>query len=253
MRNERIKSFEDIISLVKEYFLSKARQSASTEYLQQYFGIKAEICPTWLDVFWEDRDIDMDQDGQCLKEKGARISIRCSVRGYVTIKLFPCFTDSLKCREDGIILFHKLNPWFLGRSIFMSYLWSTFVSYSTVTAIDGNPSVLSRLFVNLIRYFCTKSVNGTIESTRLWHDLKIFVGVVFAIVTSSLFVYFLPSRDIDKVEIIEDLVEIHTKQIDSLVLECHKNNGISNQLDSIIFYQKLIDKNIKLKVIKNEK
>ena len=253
MREERIKSFENNVSSVKRYFLSKASQSETTEYLQQYFGIRATpdfevvACPTSMEIFWEDRNFDIDQDGKGVKEKGAKISIRCSVRGFVTIQLFPCYTDSLKCKEDGITLFHKLNPWWLGCNVFQSYLWHVFTAYSTVTAKDGNPSLFSRCVVNLIRYFCTKNVGGIIEGTRLWHDLKIILSIIFAVVSSSLFVYFLPSHNEEKLILIDKKITKQGEVVDSLTKDLKRESIISSKLDSIVYYQKLIEKNTKHK------
>ena len=255
MREKRIKNFENNVSSVKRYFLNKACQSESTEYLQQYFGIKAfpdaeeTTNSTCIEIFWEDRNIDIDREGKNVKEKGAKMSIRCSVRGFVTIQLFPCYTDSLKCKEDGITLFHKLNPRWLGWNVFQSYLWHVFTTYSTVTAIDGNPSLFSRFFVSLIRYFCTKNVGGIIEGTRLWHDLKIILSIIFAVVSSSLFVYFLPSRNEERLNTIDEKITKQGAVVDSLTKELKREREtiISTRLDSIVYYQKLIEKNTKHK------
>jgi len=253
MRTDRIKCFEEIISSVRDYFLQKANTLESSEYLQHYFGIKAnpdienEKNPTRLEVFWDDRLIDINPVDKDIVEKGAKISIRCSVRGFVTIQLFPCSTDSQKCREDSILLLQKLNPWWLGKSFFKNILWRVFIAYSTVTAIDGNPSFLSRCFVCIMRYFCTKNVRGIIEGTKFWYDLKLFIGVVFAIVSSSLFVYFLPSTSDEKIDKIEDSITRQTVQIDSLAKELRQDKVISTKLDSILLYQKQIEKNTKYK------
>ena len=252
MRTDRIKCFEESIFSVRDYFLLNASKLESSKYLQQNFGI--EYCPdieneknsTRLEVFWDDRIIDI-LEGKNVIEKGAKISIRCSVRGFVTIQLFPCSTDSQKCREDSILLLQKLNPWWLGLSFFKNILWRVFIAYSTATAIDGNPSFMSRCFVCIMRYFCTKNVRGIIEGTKLWHDLKLFVGVVFAIVSSSLFVYFLPSTSNEKIDKIENAISMQTVQIDSLAKELMQDKVISTKLDSILLYQKQIEKNTKNK------
>lgn len=252
MRTDRIKCFEDNISSVRDCFLKRAVTLESSRYLQQYFGIKSnpvienEKNPTNLEMFWDDRIIDI-LEGKNISEKGARISLRCSVRGFVTIQLFPCSTDSLRCREDSITIFHKLNPWWLGQPFFKNILWRVFIAYSTVTAIDGNSSLLSRCFVCIMRYICTKNVRGIIEGTKFWHDLKLFIGVVFAIVSSSLFVYFLPSTSNEKIDKIEDAISKQTVQIDSLAKEVRHDDVISTKLDSILLYQKQIEKNTQYK------
>jgi len=253
MRVNRIKCFEKNVSSVKDFFLNNAHKSELTEYLQQYFGIKAtsndanESSPTWLEIFWEDRNIDIDHVGKDVKEKGAKVSFRCSVRGYVTILLSPCSTDSLKCKEDGIILFHNLNPCWLGCSIFRSYLWRVFVAYSALTATDGNPSFFSRCLVSLIRYFCTRNVNGILEDTRLWHDLRLLLSIFFAFVSSSLFVYFLPLRNDEKINIMDNKISEQRTLLDSLRIELKLENQLSTKLDSIVYYQKLIENNTKQK------
>ena len=258
MRDKRIRNFEENIPVLRTYFLNNAKNSDSTQYMQEYFGIRAwpddwdEQHLTMTEIFWEDRNIDIDQDGREVKEKGAKISLRCSVRGYVTVHLNPCSTKNLKCEEDGITLFHKLNPCWLINRAFQYYIWQVFVAYSTVTAIDGNPTVISRCFIGLIRYFCTKNVNGIIVGTRLWHDLRVFLSIVFAVVSSSIFVYFLPSPNEEKIEVLNNMLIEQRRQVDSLVSEIKRTDDVPIKLDSIVFNQKQIEKNAKQKGGKNE-
>ena len=99
----------------------------------------------------------------------------------------------------------------------------------------------------MIRYFCTKNVSGILEGTRLWHDLKLLIILIVALVSSSLFVYFLPSRYDEKMNIIDSNLSKQSKLIDSLAIEIKNDYINSTKLDSIIFYQKLIEKNTKYK------
>ena len=75
MRTDRIKCFEEIISSVRDYFLQKANTLESSEYLQHYFGIKAnpdienEKNPTRLEVFWDDRLIDINPVDKDIQER----------------------------------------------------------------------------------------------------------------------------------------------------------------------------------------
>lgn len=249
-RSKRLMCFADSASEFRKYFLDKAKTTNEAEYFMDYFGIEAVPDSktmkdsSYCKLYWKDRIIDIDNSGADKKETGAKISIRRSIKGYVSIELFPFYTEGLKCREDSIVLFHRLNPCWLCQSLFLFFLWKTFISYSSVTAIDGNPTFLAKLIVNLLRYLCTMNVGGVKEETRLWHDLKILVGLFFTFVSSSLFVYFLPARnDTKKLHLIEEIVSTQKKQIDSIIIETSKQKDIIMSVDSLIYLMKLVEKN----------
>lgn len=253
MRLNKLNQFDRALPNIKSFFIDKVNSSACAVYFKNCFGL--EITPnddnikdsSYLELCWKDRIIDIDSNGEH-KETGARLRLSCSSAGYVKITIFPCFTEDCKCKEDEVILYHRLNPWWLSRKLFMQHLWWTFISYSAVTAIDGTPSFFSRVHVNLVRYFSSKSVNGVLEGKRFWRDMKFLIGVMFAIITSDLFVYYLPDRTKDEeIQFLEKQIENQKKQIDCMSKFIDQHKDYNQNIDSLNCCLKQIEKNTKPK------
>lgn len=249
-RSEKLQLFNDSIVKVRDYFIDKASKEGTADYFMHYFGIESRPdCgegeeTTYFEIYWKDRIIDMDCEGADHNEVGAKLALRCSAGGHVTVIVNPCHTENYKCKEVSVILFHRLNPKKLQHKPFLFFLWWTFISYSSVTAVEVSPSVFSRVHVALIRYFCSKRIDGALEGKRVWHDLKFLIGVMFAIITSDLFVYYLPNRkDDEKLIKLEERVTSQEKKIDSLLLLIDLQMDAGRQVDSLQYYLKLIERN----------
>ena len=247
--SERIQIFTNSLDKVREYFVDKTNKDESAEYFKQYFGIEfkpncnEEKNTSYYEIYWKDRIFKIDDEGDH-NETGAMLVLRCSLRGYISVIVYPCHTDDSNRKEESIILYHRLNPRRLQHKSFLLLLWRTFISYSLVTAVEGSPSVLSRIHVGLMHYFCSKRVNGVLERKRVWHDLKILAGVVFAIVSSDLFVYYLPDRaDEERIKKLDEQFASQKKQIDSMSVLIDLQKEDKRQIDSLQYYLKLIEKN----------
>ena len=128
--------FNEKISEVKLFFDEKVNNKASAKFFRDYFGFETSpdlSCnndTTNFELYWKDRLIDINNNGE-QKEFGAKLKLGCSLRGYVNVSIYPCYTKEWKCKEDCIVLFHRLNPGWLGSKVFLQYLWWSFISYTS--------------------------------------------------------------------------------------------------------------------------
>lgn len=246
-RKQRYEQFKDCEEKIEKLFNKWALQSSTGEYLMRNFSLKfdttlAEASSAYasFSTKWEDRIFDIDSCGKSMSETGAKMEIRQSVIGYVSIVLHPASTTFSRQIEDFVIIRHRLAPSYLSKKWVIYFLWRIFLAYSSMTSIDTTPSLCSRIFVRLLRYTRPKCVNGIIIESNFWHHVQWMFALAFTMVTSSLFVYYLQTKDI------ENATSIQTSfyhKMDSIVTETNtsinqEKEVINEKLDSIVLYLK---------------
>lgn len=253
VREQRYKVFEDCQVEIKSLLNNWGNSSPTVKYLKDNFGLmfveNSEVGRGYasFSIKWDDRTFDIDAEGNSLIEVGARIVIRQSVMGYVTITLYPAYTSISNQLEDFVILRHRLEPCWLCRKWVVWLLWRVFIDYSSMTSIDATPGFLSRVVVRLIRYTRMKCVKGIIMESNIWHDIKNMLALAFTLITSSLFVYYMQVNDTKKETVIQSS---YYHKIDSIIVETttnldHRNDILDRKLDSIEAFHRQFSKEIK--------
>ncbi len=246
-RNQRYEVFKECRKEIETLFNMWVLHSSMGKYFKENFGlvfnkntVEGGSAYAIFSAKWDDRTFDIDSCGKSMSETGAKMEIRQSVLGYVSVALYPANTTFSRQMEDYIIVRHRLEPSYLCKKWVIYFLWRIFLAFSSVTSIDTTPSLFSRILVGLLRYTRPKCVNGLITESSFWHDVKWMFALAFTMVTSSLFVYYLQTKDI------EDATSIQTSfyhKMDSIVTETNtsikqETDAINEKLDSIVLYHK---------------
>jgi hypothetical protein len=246
-RNQRYEVFKHCKDEIETLFNKWVLQSSTGKFFKDNFGLvfnenitEGGSAYAFFSAKWENRTFDIDSCGKSMSETGAKMEIRQSILGYVSITLYPANTKFSRQIEDFVIVRHRLDPSFLCKKWVIYFLWRIFLAYSSTTSIDTTPSLFSRILVGLLRYTRPKCVNGIITESSFWHHVQWMFALAFTMVTSSLFVYYLQTKDI------ENATSIQTSfyhKMDSIVTETNtsinqEKEVINEKLDSIVLYLK---------------
>ena len=258
-RNQRYKEFNDCEEIIETLFNKWVQQSSTGQYFKENFGLvfdnnltEGSNAYASFSIKWEDRPFDLDSSGNSMAETGAKIEIRQSFLGYVSIAMYPASTTYSRQVEDFVVIRYRIEPFCLYKKWVIFFLWEIFLAYSTVTSIDTTPSLCSRILVRLLRYIRPKCVNGIITESGFWHAVKWMFALAFTLVTSSLFVYFMQAQDTKEATLIQSSFY---HKMDSIVEETNavinqKTDVISEKLDSIVLSHKQLS--IEIQDIKNK-
>ncbi|QBR02466.1 hypothetical protein [Paraburkholderia pallida] len=116
-----------------------------------------------------------------LSETGASLEYTRTDAGGVLVTLSPARTETLKPREDFIVLGWPRNPDLLLSERVQRKHWRIFMSYMQCTSIDGTPTVVDRLRIGWIRFTRVMSVRKEMEARRVLVVSSKILGYVLTI------------------------------------------------------------------------
>lgn len=99
-----------------------------------------------------------------ITEAGAHLKYTRTDAGTVIVTLYPARTESMKQREDFIILARIKNPRALAIGRIRRRHWRAFMSYMHCTSIDGMPTLVDKIRVARIRFMSIMVIGGKAES-----------------------------------------------------------------------------------------
>lgn len=100
-------------------------------------------------------------------ESGAHLIYERTDAGTVLVTLYPASTDTLKQREEFIVLGWIRSPHSICSKKVHRQHWNAFVSYMQCTSVDGMPTFVDRCRVAWMRFTKPMSIDKKIEGRRV--------------------------------------------------------------------------------------
>ena len=261
-RIRRYKDFELFFNQAYAIFEPFKNKDKRTKYLQATNMLC--ICPGGrnggrdkrvVEVFWGQKLYDQNErvtehlqiDHFFYSATGASILFYKNDDGYVTIYLIPAGTDLTHPEEDGICWEKKVDPSKLLSKCYQRRAWWSFMAYMEVTQLDGDSSIIQRLYIWYMRYFHNLVVDKKWQRTKAMDSINSLVTWFPMVALSGVAIFILqllfvpsPAEHENVTNIIDNAVEIKER-----VNEVDKElDDIRERQDSLIKGQKYIEKAI---------
>jgi hypothetical protein len=264
-RQDRRNDFDEFYSSSINIFTRLKDQDPCAEKFQREYMLN--ICPgsraggtdkRTVEVFWGARNFEIETQGRnwrALTETGATLFLARDDNGFVTISLYPAYTENRKQFETSITLHIRLDPKKLENNNFTKLLWNDFMAYMECTSLDGNPTLWQRLRIWHLRNFKHLIIDNKSTPTKFSAFIQgVFKLVVAACFSGAVLIYFVnlatksqtTETDTQLKEVNKNLV-IVSKQLEKISEDNAKIKTISIATDSLVVKTKQILKSIQTK------
>lgn len=201
-RNQRFKIFEDFHKKAVEIFNPYKTKGEREKYFDALYNLNVVPGGRWggqesrvVDISWGQRIYDKEERKiLCGKkqisfesEGGTTMLFYKNSDGFVSIRLYPAFTNYSQPIEDFIVWKTRLDPAKLFKKRFQKKCWNYFMAYMECTSLDGSPSIVQKIRVWYMRNFknvvenekrVPKKINTFLNKFFTWVMTVGFSGLV---------------------------------------------------------------------------
>jgi len=141
---------------------------------------------------------------------------------YITISIYPAYTEYRKPIETSITIYSWLDPKKLNNRNFINSLWNDFMSYMEYTSLDGKPTFKQKLRISYLRNLKHLTIGSNWFPTKSSIFCKDILKYVLTVGLSGFIFYIAILIKRPKETKAEILLENTNKKIDKISIQLDK-------------------------------